>query len=71
MEKDSSTVVRFAVLTLVAVVIAWGLLFFWMTSASEPWSNDPWLENTAFAVALAGPVALLILASLLWRRRKS
>jgi len=70
MGKNASNLARLAVLVAIGVIAAWMFLAFWMASASEPWSSDPWLVNTAMIVALAGPVALLLLALLLWWRRK-
>jgi hypothetical protein len=61
---------RLAVLVLIAVFIAFILLKFWRESASQPWSSDPWLINTALAISMCGPVALLLLIVVLWLRKK-
>jgi len=70
MQNSTSKLARFAILALFAVVIAMLLLMFWVASAGEPWSSDPWLMNTALAVALSGPIALLILAFMVWHQKR-
>jgi hypothetical protein len=61
---------RLGVAVLIGVIAAILFLAFWMGSASEPWSSDPWLMNTAAVVIFGGPFALLALALVLWLRRK-
>jgi hypothetical protein len=56
------------------MIIAVCLLWFWMASASAPWSSDPWLTNAAMLITLAGPLALIALPIVLawnyWRQKK-
>jgi hypothetical protein len=68
--KGAVDLARVAALVTVAVVVAWLLLTFWILSARASWSSDPWLVNTAAAIALSGPVALFLLAILLWCRKR-
>jgi hypothetical protein len=39
--------------------------YVWEWTAQFPWSSDPWLMNMGMGIALAGPIALVLLIVLL------
>ena len=61
---------KLAVIVVVGVIVAWIIFAIWLGSERELWSSDHWTLDTANVIAKWGPFALMLLAFLLWWRRK-
>jgi hypothetical protein len=48
-------------LSLMSVAVALSMLVFWGVSSDASWSSAPWLIYAAMAVAISGPIAVVLL----------
>ena len=70
MAKQSFFAPRMALLSAAAVFIAFVLIQIWAYTAQFPWSNSRWLMIIPPAIVLAGLLASVALAFLVWKRWK-